>query len=746
MKWQNVVLRTSIFFLCINFKIECATLRSINVPVPAKPGALNQKQQIQGIRIPTPSIQHDAGTEKTVPPEIPDTPHASKFAIALLKDALREGIEVSVKEHQVETEETYHNATQVKNVFLGYPPAAPVYAWWAPFSGDLAPTEVVDMCGGTPGVTKWIEITESCANWSVTMLKCMMACNFYNRFLGYGGCMDRCGHKKLVAAECPMFCGVGVVSKIVSDHCDHHCKKWDECQCSNKDHQSADDWMACIHTCVYDCNSSQQLELNLGFDVSWRDRKCLKKMYACGGNESRSCMHIEHCAFGIWSKDCVEMTCKPPIGNGHTTCWKDDPFCGGRDAAPNPDGKFLDQCQFDRKEGEYCEKYLLWNKATSFPKCAKPLECKMEDGKCAPGPPLVPCPPKAPAPAPAPAKFICKEAPIALICGLTLEGRATEKKRVPSKHEYPDPRVYSDFCCNVLKDFGSWSPWEECISQTEKFCGPMNGVQKRTRTCRNGTIDFCSPHEKISKQPCDLPACPECTRWGPIPIPIEPAGDCLIIDAMQASNETAIQAKDLPALPPVFDLSAVWPQNQTAEPPREKMIFLKPNTTCALSCKNPEKFILKEFVQPGGVLESRNLTCNAQGVYNYPPEVLRCLLKTPQTEAEVVHEWSDWGTCMCPQERPCGEGRQFREKTCTPPAPNCNEDGKEIEEKVCKKECHLARGPGDEHCHDHEESCNFWALHQNCGHGEYGDYMEINCPMSCKYCTPEFKEYADNRR
>ena len=53
-----------------------------------------------------------------------------------------------------------HRLALVEKKRSGYPPVVSDYAWWKPAYGELAPVEVVDTCGGTPGMTKWTDISE----------------------------------------------------------------------------------------------------------------------------------------------------------------------------------------------------------------------------------------------------------------------------------------------------------------------------------------------------------------------------------------------------------------------------------------------------------------------------------------------------------------------------------------------------------------------------------------------------------
>lgn len=301
----------------------------------------------------------------------------------------------------------------------GWPPKAAPYAWWAATYGELAPTEVCDMCGGWPGHTKWIEISKTCAEWTVKMLKCSFVCNNSNRFKGFGACMKTCGVEKPDCTWCTKPDGVPT---NISNYCTDTCNKWKTCKCSTggKDEfKNSDEWMGCVSDCVFACKPALQLELDLKHSVSWRDRKCPPLFFACGGPEHSGCTRMKQCP-GPFDKDCVEKTCAPPLGTGSIKCYHDDPYCGGRANFPNvtneTTGGMLDMCGLARGEGELCREdgfIPMWKEASGAPKCEEALVCNEDTHKCEKPPPpepevdeaaLAPAPAPGPGPAPAPAK------------------------------------------------------------------------------------------------------------------------------------------------------------------------------------------------------------------------------------------------------------------------------------------------------------------------------------------------------
>jgi len=277
------------------------------------------------------------------------------------------------------------------------------------------------MCGGWPGHTKWIDVSPTCATWVVKMLKCAMVCNNSNHFKGFGLCMKSCGVEKPDCSVCTSE-PEGVHANI-SDYCTDTCQKWKSCKCSTgekkKPFKSSDDWMHCVSDCVYNCKPALQLELDLGFSVSWRDRKCPPLFFACGGDKHSQCMRMESCP-GPFDQDCVEKTCAPPLGTGSVKCYHDDPYCGGRPQFPNvtneTSGGMLDMCSLPRGKGALCREagfIPMWKKASNAPECDEGLVCGDETHKCEePAPPepevdeaeIGPAPGPGPGPAPAPAE------------------------------------------------------------------------------------------------------------------------------------------------------------------------------------------------------------------------------------------------------------------------------------------------------------------------------------------------------
>lgn len=268
-----------------------------------------------------------------------------------------------------------------------YPPKAPVYAWWALTYGDLAPTEVTDMCGGWAGSTTWADVSPKCATWTVTMLRCGMVCNNANRIKGFGECLKTCGVTK---PDCSWCSAPDNVPANISDYCKHTCNKWEKCDATfgPKDaiYAGSDEWMTTISKCVYNCKPALQLELDLGFPILWRQRKCQLSVFACGGTDSTKCKGVPACPTPF-SKDCVDKVCAPPLGTGMTKCYPDDPYCTGKPVsqtlaeAGGEKVTMTDQCGAG-KEGVPCANYDLWKKAKGFPVCAAGLVCHPDKHTC----------------------------------------------------------------------------------------------------------------------------------------------------------------------------------------------------------------------------------------------------------------------------------------------------------------------------------------------------------------------------
>lgn len=281
-----------------------------------------------------------------------------------------------------------------------YPPKAPPYAWWNPVYGELAPTRVVDMCGGASGFTKWEEVSPDCARWTVTMLRCATVCNNAHHFAGFSKCMKDCGVKKVDCNWCALPDGA---KPSIQNYCQENCKKWEKCGCATNTYETADEWAGCIATCAYDCKPSLEVEMDLGFPVDWRPRKCRLPFFSCGGAKMTKCTPIPYCN-GPFDNNCVEKTCEPPVGQGIFPCWRDDMFCGGRGAYPNTTSdtnkyNMLDFCTKPKEEGHICNHWPLWKKSSGYPECQPELVCGEQTHKCGPPPPP---PPPGPAPAPGP--------------------------------------------------------------------------------------------------------------------------------------------------------------------------------------------------------------------------------------------------------------------------------------------------------------------------------------------------------
>lgn len=192
---------------------------------------------------------------------------------------------------------------------------------WLANPFDFAPVEVCDVCGGAPGHTYFSEVSVDCSNWAVTFSRCAQGCKQTNYLKGFGDCMDRCG----VVLPTPDLCGAGVVTAEISNYCEHTVGKVHACNCTNPEVQAADELIVCLDTCVFKCEHSLTEQLNLGIPMTWRQRKCPRKVFGCGGPQQ--CEELPQC--GPWdTKGCIEAECKSPVGHGDRACYHDDPHCG----------------------------------------------------------------------------------------------------------------------------------------------------------------------------------------------------------------------------------------------------------------------------------------------------------------------------------------------------------------------------------------------------------------------------------
>jgi len=197
---------------------------------------------------------------------------------------------------------------------------------------NLAPTEVTDVCGGWAGVTKLNEVSQTCASWTVNQLRCMQVCHNTNRLQGFGQCMTDCTGGTLgstIPEDMPTeeLCGQGQegIGKNTSDYCIDTVEKMRGCNCTLPETTGKpENFIECLDVCVFQCKKVLQLQLDLGFPIGWKPRKCPRDAFACTAN--LTCTKLPQC--GPWDTEmCIEAECKPPVGRGKVDCFFDDPVC-----------------------------------------------------------------------------------------------------------------------------------------------------------------------------------------------------------------------------------------------------------------------------------------------------------------------------------------------------------------------------------------------------------------------------------
>jgi hypothetical protein len=195
---------------------------------------------------------------------------------------------------------------------------------WPAFFFNLAAGPVVDLCGGTLKVTKYSDVSEHCALWTIEMMRCTQACSRQNRFAGFGKCMWGCS-----GVPDPKWC-TEASDPVINKHCTVFMGRWDTCKVSKEPWPDADSWFAAIDSCVYNCASVMETEKMIGQPVSWRYGKCNPVWYSCGTpTDPFMCSTID------------PFLCEGPVGQGTDVCWNDDPWCGDPEwgCYPQPDPK-----------------------------------------------------------------------------------------------------------------------------------------------------------------------------------------------------------------------------------------------------------------------------------------------------------------------------------------------------------------------------------------------------------------------
>lgn len=190
---------------------------------------------------------------------------------------------------------------------------------WPAFFYEFAPNNVVDLCGGTIGVTKWGDVSEDCAKWVVTNLRCMQTCNFMHRFSGFGNCLNTCSGGPPKTSWCtePKG-GKHTMDEKIVKHCNMFVGRWNACGVSTTAWADSGSWFSRIDKCVYNCQTAMETQLHMGQTFDWRSVKCgVPIWFTCGpGADPFQCGTVN------------PYLCEGPVGRGVEVCFHDDPWCG----------------------------------------------------------------------------------------------------------------------------------------------------------------------------------------------------------------------------------------------------------------------------------------------------------------------------------------------------------------------------------------------------------------------------------
>merc|ERR1719161_3295976 len=180
----------------------------------------------------------------------------------------------------------------------------PIPGQWPSVYTGLAPAAVVNLCGGIEGETKWSDVSEKCAKYTVKMLQCSQACGQSNRLSGFGDCMGSCTGGDPQEAWCDDVPASAPFQ--VKKQCHLFVGRWNTCEVG-KAWATADEWFNAVDSCVYNCETSLATQNELGQPLSWRKSKCPPVFFACMPDDS--CAQVD------------SMQCVPPLGYGAKECF-----------------------------------------------------------------------------------------------------------------------------------------------------------------------------------------------------------------------------------------------------------------------------------------------------------------------------------------------------------------------------------------------------------------------------------------
>jgi len=188
------------------------------------------------------------------------------------------------------------------------------YHWTAHYT-QFVPSNVVDVCGGSVGHTKWGDVNPACYQFAVKLSMCVQSCGGTNSMGGFGDCLVKCG---ITPPDCS-YCE-GAAEPAMTTFCHEMCDRVHQCKCLEPATiPTALDFTKCNDECVSPCSTSLETELLLGVSLPWRHPKCgAGVFYSCGGDDGLQCVVTP------------AYECEGPVGPRPKVCYGDDPWCSDK--------------------------------------------------------------------------------------------------------------------------------------------------------------------------------------------------------------------------------------------------------------------------------------------------------------------------------------------------------------------------------------------------------------------------------
>jgi hypothetical protein len=180
---------------------------------------------------------------------------------------------------------------------------------WPSIGVKFLPENVVNLCGGFVGHSKWGDVNPVCADYTIRVSRCVQVCLGSNSLGGFAGCLEKCGVGEPSFDYCE--------GSVEETYCREFVNRTQVCKCyDTATIQTGQQYHDCLHDCVYPCSSALQTEMLLGIKLPWRTAKCgAGVFFACGGDDGLQCTEVP------------AYECKGPVGIGTKECFADDPWC-----------------------------------------------------------------------------------------------------------------------------------------------------------------------------------------------------------------------------------------------------------------------------------------------------------------------------------------------------------------------------------------------------------------------------------